>query len=193
MVKILLGDVDFEINQSELTISKLISHRKFTLIDGSEGIDASKAKLDVFEFSGYIYNFDNYDKICKIIDSGTPQGLLISGLNIDISASVLVESFVTKESGGDIFCIEYFIKLIEYRDSEFKVVSNNSSNSLKNSQNTVITETNNVKMAYTVQSGDTLYAISKKYLGSGDRYMEIATANNIKNPNLIYPGQVIYI
>ena len=46
---------------------------------------------------------------------------------------------------------------------------------------------------YTVKKGDTLWAIAKQYLGSGTKYTQIASENNIKNPNLIYPGQVFKI
>ena len=46
---------------------------------------------------------------------------------------------------------------------------------------------------YVVKKGDTLWAIASKYLGSGAKYPQIASENNIKNPNLIYPGQVFKI
>lgn len=46
---------------------------------------------------------------------------------------------------------------------------------------------------YVVKRGDTLWAIASKYLGSGAKYPQIAQENNIKNPNLIYPGQVFKI
>ena len=46
---------------------------------------------------------------------------------------------------------------------------------------------------YVVKRGDTLWAISEKYLGCGSKYPQIAQENNIKNPNLIYPGQVFKI
>lgn len=46
---------------------------------------------------------------------------------------------------------------------------------------------------YVVQRGDTLWAIAAEYLGSGAKYTQIAQENNIKNPNLIYPGQVFKI
>lgn len=48
---------------------------------------------------------------------------------------------------------------------------------------------------YTVVSGDTLWGIAERFYGSGTEYRRIASANSdqIKNPNLIYPGQVLTI
>lgn len=48
---------------------------------------------------------------------------------------------------------------------------------------------------YTVKAGDSLWAIAAKYYGSGAEYSKIANANTdqISNPNLIYPGQVLTI
>jgi nucleoid-associated protein YgaU len=46
---------------------------------------------------------------------------------------------------------------------------------------------------YTVQKGDTLWAIAKKYYGDGNKYTEIAKANNISNPNVISVGQKLLI
>ncbi len=48
---------------------------------------------------------------------------------------------------------------------------------------------------YIIQKGDTLWAIAKKYLGSGSRHAEIFEANRevIQDPNLIFPGQKIRI
>lgn len=48
---------------------------------------------------------------------------------------------------------------------------------------------------YTVKKGDTLGAIARDHLGKASRYMEIFEANQpmLKDPNLIYPGQVLRI
>lgn len=46
---------------------------------------------------------------------------------------------------------------------------------------------------YTVVPGDTLWGISETFYGTGTRYPEIASANGIENPNLIFPGQVFII
>ena len=45
--------------------------------------------------------------------------------------------------------------------------------------------------SYTVVKGDSLWAVCKKTYGDGSLAYKLATANNIKNPNLIYPGQVL--
>ena len=49
------------------------------------------------------------------------------------------------------------------------------------------------KKYYTVVSGDTLWGIAKRFYGNGSRYPEIAKANNISNPDIIYVGQVLLI
>ena len=54
------------------------------------------------------------------------------------------------------------------------------------------TEPTPVVKKHTVQKGDTLWEISKKYLGSGARWNEIAKLNGLKS-TLIRPGQVLKI
>ncbi len=48
---------------------------------------------------------------------------------------------------------------------------------------------------HTVVAGDTLWDLAKRYYGDATQYKRIAAIkqNNIKNPNLIYVGQVLYI
>ena len=45
---------------------------------------------------------------------------------------------------------------------------------------------------YSVKKGDTLWSIAKELLGSGNKYFEIKTLNNL-NSNIIYPGQILKI
>lgn len=42
---------------------------------------------------------------------------------------------------------------------------------------------------YVVRRGDSLWVISRNFLGKGIQFSIIATANNIENPDLIYPNQ----
>ena len=50
-------------------------------------------------------------------------------------------------------------------------------------------------ITYTVQSGDTLSGIAKKFLGNANEYMEIFNANRdqLSDPDKIKPGQVLKI
>lgn len=46
---------------------------------------------------------------------------------------------------------------------------------------------------YTVKEGDTLFTIAEKYYNSGDKFTEIAKANNLSNVDQIGAGQVLEI
>jgi nucleoid-associated protein YgaU len=48
---------------------------------------------------------------------------------------------------------------------------------------------------YTVQRGDSLWAIAQRLYGDGSLwpYLFAANADQIRNPNLIFPGQVLRI
>jgi len=48
---------------------------------------------------------------------------------------------------------------------------------------------------YTIQKGDSLWKIAKKYYGDGNKYPKLFEANRevIKDPDKIYPGQQIRI
>lgn len=57
----------------------------------------------------------------------------------------------------------------------------------------VVVEAAEEAVFHTVVSGDTLWAIAEKVYGDGSRYPEIFEANKpmLKDPDLIYPGQVL--
>lgn len=46
---------------------------------------------------------------------------------------------------------------------------------------------------YTVESGDSLWAIAERFYGDGSKYQVIADASGIPNPDVIQPGQVLTI
>lgn len=106
------------------------------------------------------------------------------------------------------FDVGVSISLKEYRDYFTKVLSLNDKTSSSNSASgdTISSASSSVKVAtveqnrasnkstastHTVKSGETLWAICQKELGNGSKYKEIATLNNLSNPNLIKVGQVI--
>lgn len=48
------------------------------------------------------------------------------------------------------------------------------------------------KGRYTVKAGDTLWGIAERFLGAGERYVQIMSANNLMT-DMIHPGQVLVI
>ena len=48
-------------------------------------------------------------------------------------------------------------------------------------------------VTHTVVPGDTLWDLAKRFYGDPFRYHQIAAANNIADPDLIFPGQVLVI
>lgn len=49
------------------------------------------------------------------------------------------------------------------------------------------------QIIHTVRRGDTLWAISRRYLGNPYLYPEVARLSMIANPNLIHPGDIVRI
>lgn len=112
--------------------------------------------------------------VCRYIVSGT-----------DINSPVLLGPLSYGESDGtnDVQCK---LPLYEYRflaEVQVEKVTQNSGRSVENPPQTA--------GSYTVVKGDSLWAICKKFYGDGSLAYKLATANGIKNPNLIYPGQVL--
>lgn len=73
--------------------------------------------------------------------------------------------------------------------------NNNTSNSTTTSSNVMNNSGSSSSDLYTIQSGDTLQSIAKKFYGNTDYWMDIYAHNvsNINNPNLIIPGNKIKI
>lgn len=109
----------------------------------------------------------------------------------DTNLKVSLEDYRIDEDSADGQSLTVVINLKQYKDYGTKVVTIQSS--VATVTNTRPTETSPAVKTYTVKSGDTLWNISKQYLGNGSRYTEIYNLNKdkVKNPNLIYAGQVL--
>ncbi len=90
-------------------------------------------------------------------------------------------------NGGELLKASVNISLEEYENEPLEIVSTVAP--IKQ----VIEE--NQGTTYTVAAGDCLWNIAKEFYGSGAKYTIIYNANKgiIKNPSLIYPGQVLTI
>lgn len=132
--------------------------------------------------------------ICEWKSSDKPVHIILTGTDVNFFAAI--QSIQPSEEGGDPDSIYYKIKLKEYRKVKVRQVQVNITTKVATVSSQATRTDNRVQeKTYTVKSGDCLWNIAKSLLGSGSRYTEIYNLNKdkIKNPNLIYPGQVLRI
>lgn len=133
----------------------------------------------------YIY----LERLERWSDSGTPVRWIVSGT--PTNALVLIESVRYGERDGtnDLYAI---ITIRQYARPETPVlaVSGGGAQTSRDASTGA-----SQQRTYTVQRGDTLWGISRKFYGDGSLAYRLASANSaiIKNPGLIYPGQVLTI
>ncbi len=161
-----------------------------------------------YPFATYKSNFQNakyfLDELEKmmierkpfqfIVTRNLPNGNALFGTNMKVS----LEDYTIKEDSKEGFDVVVSIKLKQYKEYGTKVcnISNNNKVSTQTQRTTESSPAPTTKnKTYTVVKGDTLWAIAKKFYGNGSKYTIIFNANKdkIKNPNLIYVGQVLTI
>jgi len=125
-----------------------------------------------------------------------PLRFIVTGTFINYE--VTIEDFGVEERGGDIGTLYYNLQLLEYRKPSAKQVTVKVDTQTKQQQATISNEpvrTDNRPKAktYTVKKGDYLYKIAASQLGSGSKWKEIASLNNIKPKYVIYPNQVLQL
>lgn len=117
-------------------------------------------------------------QVCRYIVAGT-----------QVNLPVLLGQLSWREQDGsnDVYCA---LPLREYRYLEevrTEALTQNSGRAAESAGQAAAAR------QYVVVKGDTLWAICRRFYGDGSLYGKLAAANGIKNPNLIYPGQVLTI
>lgn len=133
----------------------------------------------------------------KYAEDGTPNMLVVGGKKIGDNPFVIVAiSDIYKRfyTNGKPTAISMQITLKEYANQVARITTIPSARQIGAGQ----AGTGPIKTyydTYVVVKGDCLWNISKKFYGAGRQYTKIYNANTdiIKNPNLIYPGQVLKI
>ncbi len=105
--------------------------------------------------------------------------LIISDMDINLAMTINNFTYSKREGDDDLY---YTIELTEYRTLNVPTVK--VSTKVKSSitkrpatSSNASTKSTSSARSYTVKNGDTLWAISKRYYGSGTQYMKIYNAN----------------
>ena len=141
--------------------------------------------------AGRIFPIAYVNQMERWRNSGKPIRVIITDL---LNMEATIESFAwgERDATGDIY---YTLNLKEYK----KVKAKTATVTTEPVINTTTRETKDPEptfsKTYTVKAGDSLWSISKKFYGNGTQYERVYSANTstIKNPNLIYTGQVLMI
>lgn len=135
------------------------------------------------------------NKLLSWKSSGKPIQLIITGTKINFQVTIETLKYGEQDGTGDVY---YDLTLKEYRAVEIKKTKLKETEKKKTTKKESKPKRPVAKKetkTYTVKSGDCLWNIAKKFYGNGAQYTKIYNANKgkIKNPNLIYPGQVLTI
>lgn len=150
--------------------------------------------------SGARADADYYEKMFKKAQKNKKPIRFIASNDItdDISVRVLVKSIEVIEKAGEEGDKYISLTLMEYKGASKRYIAVQTPTATVKQEDTATNSeavnpavTNN--KTHTVQSGDTLWGIAKKYYGNGAQYPKIASANSIANPNVISAGQVLSI
>lgn len=182
---------------TEVSFDLLLPNVKYPFAVYKSGFKNAKYFLDILE------NLKTSEKPFYFkVTRKFPNGKLLFDTNMKVS----LEDYNTKEDVKEGFDVTVSVKLKQYKDYGTKTctIINEQSEKPEEPEVTVAVEETrpaetspepSSNQSHTVKSGDCLWNLAKKYYGDGKKYTVIYEANKdkIKNPNLIYSGQVLTI
>ncbi|MEH7392392.1 LysM peptidoglycan-binding domain-containing protein [Bacillus sp. JJ1474] len=175
---------------TELSFNLLLPNSKYPFAVYPDGFQPASFYLDKLEK----LKVDN-NPFQFIVSRLKPSGDLLFDTNLKVS----LEEYTIKENADYGFDVVVAIQLKQYREYGTKVIEikkPKASNTKPVAKKTNPRSTTNAPpppKSHKVVKGDTLWALCKKYYGKATKAMtdELAAKNGIKNPDLIFPGQVI--
>ena len=216
-----LGNVLLPIPPSKLELKISNNNKTYNLINYSQinvlknpGLSSLEFEVVLpntkYPFAMYKNNFQNAKYYLGVLENlkvnrsafqfivvrKFPNGKDIFNTNIKVA----LEEYTITDTTEEGFDTKVKIKLKQYKEYSTKKVQV----TIKQYRPPAVTRTvttNNTAVAkpsgqnYTVKRGDCLWNIAKRFYGNGAKYTNIYNANRskIRNPNLIYPGQVLWI
>lgn len=170
---------------SEISFDLLLPNVEYPFATYKENFENAKFYLDILEDLK-----TEKETFQFIVSRLLPNDKVLFDTNMTVS----LEDYSIKEDAKEGFDEVVSIKLKQSKDYGTKTckVSKNKVSTKKKRKSK---NTKNNDSTYKVKKGDCLWTIAKKLYGNGSKYTVIYNANKdkIKNPNLIYPGQVLTI
>lgn len=170
----------------------LIPHMKYPFAVYKDGFKDIKYYLNEIEKLKAIMKPFQF-----IVCRTEPSGKSMFNTNLKVT----IEDYTIKEDASEGLDVVVSIKLKQFRVYSTKTmkieIKQDKPVAVETKTRAISTSPapTNTNKTYTVIKGDCLWNIAKKYYGNGRQYPKIFNANKdkIKNPNLIYPGQVLTI
>lgn len=178
------GSLNTTVNINNIGEINLIGKSALAIIDISSFFPVSEYSF--VQYRDFPKPYECVDMIENWRKSGKPIRLIITDSNINLPCAIENFSYSEKDGTGDVY---FTLNLKEYR---FLNVTNQQNNNgyIQDNKRPVDKE---IAKEYIVKAGDTLYMIAKKLTGNGENYKTLAQKNNIKNPNIIHPGQKLMV
>lgn len=194
-------DIDDYPEELQLGGSSLVSVEKYPggrkSLQDFGAFDDPVSLKGTFNYSGALDKANTIDSMWRAaqpiqltVASLRPRWVQITGFKPTYKNDYMIDYEITLEPVDS-----QDLNSILYGESVVAATSSTTSTSATTSTSSSTASSASPQQTYTVVSGDTLWGIAAKsnVYGDGSKYTKIVTANNIKNPNLIYPGQVLVI
>lgn len=161
--------------------------------NGLDITDNVKRNAKVISISGQIVG-KNASAVRDKIEALHQNGKLVKYVGQNILSKAIITDFDTSHPNTIYGGCSFSMQLKELRIAKSPLVVKKAVVQKQVTKNTA-KSTKSTKRTYKVKRGDTLWAIAKKYYGSGAKYPTIYNANKnlIKNPNVIQIGWVLTI
>lgn len=140
---------------------------------------------------------DFINRLRNLKESGLPFEFIVIRNSFDTNMDVTLEDYQVSDDVKEGLDLAVSISMKEARHYGTRIVDyeikDNGDSLISHSIENGRTEQQPQSGTYTVVKGDCLIRIAKKQLGDAGRWREIYDLNRdqISNPNLIYPGQVL--
>lgn len=160
---------------------------------GADGLDELSLEVEADARYGF-RPLDVQDKLFAMKSAGQAENFILGGRQVGDNPYVITEiteTYRSMHTDGRPIKIGFALTLKEYANQVALIETIPGREFGTGDAEPEVTSSD----TYIVKKGDCLWNIAKKYYSKGSSYTKIFNANKdkIKNPNLIYPGQVLTI